>query len=119
MNISVVRNSFVEPTQSRQQFVQNFCDYIVKELNKRVCVDICVQGQFPKLFFSENSNEVDLYGVADKKIRSCEVRLAFRMLQNAGYHIFYKEEDKKYYITKREYMGNRKAVYTDFLHHID
>lgn len=121
MNITIKPNTYVEPTQARPEFVQKICDIFVCHLSRNTAIRVMMNDEFPTLFLSRDNDEIIHYGDKDKKIRTCEMRLAFRLLQQAGYYIFYKEDvrDEKYIVTKREYIGTTRATYTDFIHHID
>lgn len=134
MNIQIKRNTFVEPTQSRQNIVQGICDVILRRitLDSDNFYELTLTGSYPKLFYGEycgthprdwapytiaNNNSNSNYRYT--RIRTCEMRLAFRHLQSAGYYIFDDDNYLRYIISARPYFCQRKAVYTEFRHHID
>ncbi len=126
MNIIIERNTFVANGCARASVVQDICDAIIG-LMKRTNEDfkLVISDAHPKMFVGADPNSVHQYKyIADynrngvcKRIRSCEMRLAFRSLQEAGYYIYY--GSLAYYISIKPYMGSTKAQYTDFTHFID
>ena len=134
MNIQIKRNTFVEPTQPRQRIVQGICNVIMYKItnNSDGFCELYVKGEFPKLFYGDYTGnyprdwspyritgEISDRSYTYTRIRSCEMRLAFRHLQSAGYYIFDDANQLRYIISARPYYCQRKAEYTEFCHHID
>lgn len=120
--IQIKRCTFVESSQSRTEFVKRICDIFINGLGRNLAITLEMRNDFQEFFIDIDSTgepRLSLYGRKENKIRTCEMRLAFRVLQNAGYHIFYKEQTETYIVTEREYMRTQRATYTDFIHHID
>ena len=126
MNIIIERNTFVANECARASVVQDICDAIIGSMertNEDFKLDI--SGAHPKMFVGADPNSVYRYkyildynrGGVYKRIRSCEMRLAFRSMQEAGYYIYY--GSLAYYISIKPYRGDTKAQYTDFTHFID
>ena len=134
MNIRIIRNSFVEPNLSRQNIVQGICDVILRRItiDRDNFCELTLTGEYPRLFYGEycgtNPKDWPPYTITYNspnsnyrytRIRTCEMRLAFRHLQSAGYYIFYDDSRLRYIISVRPYYCQRKAEYTEFHHHID
>jgi hypothetical protein len=121
MNIQIKRNTFVEPGQSRQHVVQKICDIIISKINDRDDYLLNLSGPHPRLFIVENKNTgsafLDGYartGVIETstRIRSCEMRLALRFLQDAGYYVFSNGWD--FYFSSKPQRGLSKAERQEF-----
>ena len=119
MNINIPRNTFVEPGQSRQSVVQKICDIII---SNTILDDFNIEfsGAHPTLYIlgSESDNLVYKFSRLPStsrdstKIRTCEMRLAFRYLQDAGYYIFTNGWD--YTFSTKPQRGLAKAERQEF-----
>lgn len=130
MNIRIERNTFVEPTQSRTDVVQGICDAIMIDIKGQNYCEIELSGRFPSMYYGRYIGNAamkahilrtgrNLSGFEYTKIRTCEMRLAFRLLQEAGYYIYEIAERWKYVVTTRPFFCGMKANYIDFRNHID
>ena len=130
MNIRIERNTFVEPTQSRANVVQGICDSIMIDIKSQNYCEIELCGKIPSLYYGRYIGNGamkahtlragrDVSGFEYTKIRTCEMRLAFRLLQEAGYYIYEIAERWRYFVTTRPFFCGMKAKYTDFNNHID
>lgn len=131
MNIQIKRNSFVEPTLARDRVVQDVCDVIVSTLSEDNDTCIILAKKNPKLFLGTLKEEHPavkkkilnttglhtLYNFV--KVRSCEMRMAFRLIQDAGYHIFFRKKENEYVVTMKSYDGTKLIEHMEFEHHID
>lgn len=100
MNIRIIKNDYVQPTEVREHVVQGICDVIIMNLLDRA-TNITVYAKSPELYMCEHNESYKTISHStihtDKKytrIHSCEMDAAFKALQDAGYHIFM-EHDKK------------------------
>lgn len=132
MNIQIKRNTFVEPGLSRKEYVQDICDAVLIAIEKDgySCIQLG-DGLSPHLYIGTYTGSFDgrrkiikpitniSYYAFSEPIRSCEMRLSFRILQEAGYYI-YKTSPFQYHITDKPYIsGTMKAEYQDFTWFID
>lgn len=130
MNIRIERNTFVEPTQSRTNVVQGICDAIMINIKGQNYCEIELFGKIPSLYYGRYigngkskahilRTDTDISSFEYTKIRTCEMRLAFRLLQEAGYYIYEMAEMWRYVVTTRPFFCGMKANYIDFSNHID
>lgn len=120
MNIQIKRNTFVVPGQSRQDVVQKICDIIVSKtiFNGEYAVEF--SGAYPTKYIVENQTDYSQNLLRDEpykdrkctKIRTCEMRLALRFLQDAGYYVF--SDGLRYIFTTRPQRGFSKAERQEF-----
>lgn len=120
MNIIIPRNTFVVPGQSRQDVVQKICDIIVSKTILKGEYKVEFSGAYPTQYIIEDQtdysrNHLDILPETNKKctkIRTCEMRLALRFLQDAGYYVF--SDGLKYIFTTRPQRGLAKAERQEF-----
>lgn len=120
MNIQIKRNTFVVPGQSRQDVVQKICDIIVSKtiFNGEYAVEF--SGAYPTKYIVENQTDYSQNLLRDEpykdrkctKIRTCEMRLALRFLQDAGYYVF--SDGWRYIFTTKPQRGLSKAERQEF-----
>lgn len=120
MNIQIKRNTFVVPGQSRQDVVQKICDIIVSKTILKGEYKVEFSGAYPTQYIIEDQtdyscNSLDILPMSSKKctkIRTCEMRLALRFLQDAGYYVF--SDGLRYIFTTRPQRGLAKAERQEF-----
>ncbi|UKK52699.1 hypothetical protein [Prevotella sp. E2-28] len=132
MDTKIKRNDFVQPGLSRKEYVQDICDAVLIAIEKDGYSSIQLgDGLYPHLYIGtyvgnccgrrkiiKPIDNLSYYNFSEQ-IRSCEMRLSFRILQEAGYYI-YKSSPYQYHITNKPYMcGTMKAEYQDFAWFID
>ena len=128
MNIQIKRNTFVAPDYSRKDIVQKICDKVVQKIEANYEFRIELQGAFPRLYLgTEKSDPTKVIITTDPyqsrydliQIRSCEMRLVFRLMQDAGYYAYKWSDGWQYCISNRPYNGLQKAERVDFTSFID
>lgn len=114
IKVNIPTNDYVQPTEIRQDVVQQICDII---LEKYIDTDNEVRftDEKPVLFigkryFSNISFEADYI-----RVRGCEMDAAFQALNQAGYYIY-----GYYNVTWKEhtYQFSKKPVYKGSSHHV-
>lgn len=128
MNIQIKRNTFVQPGQSRNDIVQKICDTAISNIEKGQDLIVALEGEHPKLFIGVSKFDSSRVVITNDpyqshcyltRIRSCEMRLAFRLMQDAGYYAYKLSDGWKYIISDRPYLGQMRATYIDFTMFID
>ena len=129
MNIQITRNTFVAPEISRADIVQKICDTIVSSITDRHDFELQLDGLHLKLFlYAHIDNPTSILGITRNnnyarylytRIRSCEMRIAFRKIQEAGYFVSKSHDGWVYMISNKPYFGLQKAEYVDFTAFID
>ena len=130
---NITPNAFEYSKESRMEVVKKVCEVILDYVNAEDSdydKMIHIRGEHPALYLAEVKRENSGYikktitTVTDKKdaynytrIRTCEMRKVFGLLQDAGYYIF--EGNWEYQISKRPYLGDKKAQRTEFKFFID
>jgi hypothetical protein len=119
MNIKITANDYVQPTEVRENVVQTLCNIILEDyLDKNASIAIYPKnaelyiGVFkgnscdttaPFLITCSTLNKNYDY----TRIHSCEREEVFKVIQDAGYHI-YLERDKE--IKSSHYRFSKKPV---------
>ena len=119
MNIKIIANDYVQPTEVRENVVQTLCNVILEDyLDKNMSIAIYPKhaelyiGTFkgnrcdtttPFLITRSTLNKNYDY----TRIHSCEMEEVFKVIQDAGYHI-YLERDKK--VRDSHYRFSKKPV---------
>lgn len=119
MSIKIIANDYVQPTEVRENVVQTLCNVILEDyLDKNMSIAIYPKhaelyvGTFkgnrcdtttPFLITRSTLNKNYTY----TRIHSCEMEEAFKVIQDAGYHI-YLERDKK--TKSSHYRFSKKPV---------
>jgi endonuclease IV len=137
MNISIKPNDYVRPTEVRDEVVKKVCNHIVSYLDRlEVDMEISLQGAHPALFFGEKDEDMTHYKNMAKtvlsteenymnvyyytRVRGCEMRKVFKLLQEAGYYIYsLNEMGWSYAISKYPYRNMYKAERVEFKSFID
>jgi len=100
MNIRIKRNDYVQPTEVREEMVQDICDIMLDYTDKSLPMTVfakdnamylaTIKSGGYKTIAHQTSNVTYDY----ERIHSCEMDAAFKAFQDAGYHI-YADKDKK------------------------
>lgn len=130
MNIKIIANDYVQPTEVRENIVQTLCNVILEDyLDKNT--SIAIYPKHAELYIGTfNGNRCDTttpflitrstlnthYDYT--RIHSCEMEEAFKVIQDAGYHI-YLERDKKardshYRFSKKPVLDGVKSKILEF-----
>ena len=124
MNIRIIKNDYVQPTEVRESVVQDICDiimesYVDRAINitvyaKSAILYVCVSKDGKKSIAHSMLNSNNTY----IRIHSCEIDAAFKVFQDAGYHIFV-ERDKKaktttYRFSKKPVLWGEEAKNLEF-----
>ena len=120
MDIKIIANDYVQPTEVRENVVQTLCNVILEDyLDKNTSIAIYPKnaelyiGTFkgnrcdtttPFLITRSTLNKNYDY----TRIHSCEMEEVFKVIQDAGYHI-YLERDKK--ARDSHYRFSKKPVF--------
>ena len=119
MNIKIIANDYVQPTEVRENVVQTLCNVILEDyLDKNM--SIAIYPKHAELYIGTfNGNRCDTTSpflitrstlnknYTYTRIHSCEMEEVFKVIQDAGYHI-YLERDKK--IRDSHYRFSKKPV---------
>ena len=118
MNIKIKENDYVQPTEVRENMVQTMCNIILSDyLDKYASIVIYPKsaelyiatyvagGETNAPFLITRSTINKNYSYI--RLHSCEVNEVFKVLQDAGYHIFL-ERDKK--TRESHYRFSKKPV---------
>ena len=120
MNIKIIANDYVQPTEVRENVVQTLCNIILEDyLDKNM--SIAIYPKHAELYVGTfNGNRCDTTypflitrSTLNKnytyvRIHSCEMEEVFKVIQDAGYHI-YLERDKK--VRDSHYRFSKKPVF--------
>lgn len=120
MNIKIIANDYVQPTEVRENVVQTLCNVILEDyLDKNT--SIAIYPKHAELYigtFKGNSCDTTSPFLITRstlntrydytRIHSCEMEEVFKVIQDAGYHI-YLERDKKTYDS--HYRFSKKPVF--------
>ena len=129
MNIKIKENDYVQPTEVRENVVQTLCNVILEDyLDKNMSIAIYPKhaelyiGTFkghedtttPFLITRSTLNKNYTY----IRIHSCEMEEVFKVIQDAGYHV-YLERDKKmrdshYRFSKKPVLDGIKSKILEF-----
>ena len=134
MAIIIKRNDYKQPREVRIEIVKKVCDCIVDMLDKDMDdYQLIIYGEHPELYFGEirdnypNSNmkkRVLLNKKANEhcyvltRIRSCEMRVVFKVMQDYGYYI-HKRATNDFKFSKLPYLFDKKAERITFDFFID
>lgn len=127
----IKRNDYVQPSECRREVVMGVCEVILRSINEYDHDSlILIRGEHPELYYGVLKDKCDhlsktyISTVKDRKhlydytrIRTCEMRKVFHLLQEAGYYIF--EKGWEYQISKLPYLGEEKAKHVEFKFFID
>ena len=95
--VQIKRNDYVEPTQVRESVVQDICDAFLSKCRWSVFHPVSDGYHRRRTVFVRKSLGSKAYGfddspgtydIPDIRIRTCEMKEAFRLLQEAGYYMF-------------------------------
>ena len=123
MNIKIKENDYVQPTEVRENVVQTLCNIILEDYLDRVSSSITIYVKSAELYIGTHKRyELDKGDVVSPfvitrstlnqnysyiRVHSCEMDEAFKVIQDAGYHI-YLERDKK--TKSSHYRFSKKPV---------
>lgn len=135
---NIKKNGYVQPYEIRHNVVQTICDHIIGYLDRCPNDDyeIELRSNHPKFYLYIRNNvpsnyekaKTMFFGCKDDsylrlydcyRVRSCEMRKVFKLLQDAGYHIYFDKNYSKYWFSIRPYLFMRKAEYIGFEFFID
>lgn len=124
-NYRIKRNDYVIENELRRDVVQMILDSIEKFFEKHVDLNILLKDIHYVLYlhisYVGTSDMFTCYGCGENyiHIRTSEMRVVFRVLQDAGYYIY--SEYNKYTISKSPYShGQRINVErTEFKHFLE
>jgi len=120
MNIKIIANDYVQPTEVRENVVQTLCNVILEDyVDKNT--SIAIYPKHAELYigtFKGNSCDTTAPFLITcstlnthydyTRIHSCEMEEAFKVIQDAGYHI-YLERDKM--VRDSHYRFSKKPVF--------
>ena len=95
--VQIKRNDYVEPTQVRESVVQDICGAFLSKCCWNVFHPVSDGYHRRRTVFVRKSLGSKAYGfddspgtydIPDIRIRTCEMKEAFRLLQEAGYYMF-------------------------------
>lgn len=125
MNIRIIKNDYVQPTEVRETVVQDICDIIMDNYLNRA-TNLTVYAKSAELYICHHkagnlSISHSMMNSDNNKyirIHSCEMDAAFKVLQDAGYHI-YLERNKKdristYRFSKKPVLWGEEAKNLEF-----
>lgn len=100
MKIRIKKNDYVQPTEVREDVVQDICDVMMDYTEKSLPMTVFVKDNALYLGTSKDglyktvthSTSNSIYNCV--RIHSTEMDAAFKAFQDAGYHI-YADKDKK------------------------
>lgn len=124
MNIRIIKNDYVQPVEVREHVVQSICDVIMNNYLDRA-TNLTVYAKSAELYICEHKEGYKTIShsrlntnVQYIRIRSCEMDAAFKVFQDAGYHI-YLERNKKdristYRFSKKPVLWGEEAKNLEF-----
>lgn len=128
MDIKIQKNDYAQPTEVRQEVVQNICDIIMNRYindNRGMSFDIS-KMKTPELFIIPKINKTDAHFSWFKedskyRVRTCEMEETFKILQDSGYFIFERvySDEIFYFFSKKPYFKNQYAKREHFKVFID
>ena len=128
--VQIKRNEYVEPTQIRESVVQDICDAFLSKCCWNVFHPVSDGNYRRPTLHVLKSLDNKAYGfdcsrstgeVSDIRIRTCEMKEAFKLLQEAGYYMFKVFEYGTWFgyrCYNKPYLEDGKRV-TTFDHFID
>lgn len=130
--IIITPNRFKPSSEIRRDVVEKICETVLHYINE---LDddyvFLIKNRHPSLYLGvlkdNRSNYEPLiitlkndynYRVYEYiRIRTCEMKKVFELLQDAGYYIY--DNNWEYQISKRPYLGEKKATHVEFGFFID
>ena len=133
IKINIPQNDYVQPTEVRQEVVQDICNHIVFWMNKGVseegyyeiklgisyhhgscfCLIYRSDGTIAGFSTQKERNVKIEFGENYKRIHTVEMEAVFEAIQDAGYYIFgshcITNNEYTYVFTKKPVLGTRKA----------
>lgn len=142
ISVNIPTNNYVQPTEVRQHIVQDICDHIIFWMNNSIdkrfytlrihdfitraaelyIIYDCQAMEKATGFHAEGKIDDRRYPF-NEKIRTCEMKAVFKVMQKAGYHIFAShnitDNVHTYVFTKVPVLNGYKAKKIDFTMFID
>jgi hypothetical protein len=130
MNIKIIENDYVQPTEVRENVVQTLCNVILNDYIDKCAAAITVYvknavlyigtyiggGKTVAPFLITRSTINSNYSYI--RIHSCEMEEVFKVIQDAGYHIFLdrdkKTKDSHYRFSKKPVLDGVTAKNLEF-----
>lgn len=133
IRVNIPKNDYVQPTEVRQEVVQDICNHIIFWMNKGViekgyyeirikvhddqsnCMCLVYRKSGETFgFTSEREKDVpEKVGSNYKRIRTVEMEAVFEAMQDAGYYIFgshcITNNEHTYVFTTKPFLGRREA----------
>ncbi len=142
ISVNIPTNDYVQPTEVRQHIVQDICDHIIYWMNNST-----EKGFYSLSIHDFRDRSAMLYIIYDcearektsgfhtdgkiddrrypfnEKVRTCEMKAVFNVMQKAGYHIFAShnitDNVHTYVFSKAPVLNGYKAKKIDFTMFID
>lgn len=142
ITVNIPKNNYVQPTEVRQDIVQDICSHIIYWMNCSI-----EKGFYSIRIYDFYDKSAELYVIYDgesmthvsglhtngkiddrrypfnKKVRTCEMKAVFKAMQKAGYHIFAShnitDNVHTYVFSKAPVLNGYKAKKIDFTMFID
>lgn len=132
IKVNIPKNDYVQPTEVRQEVVQGICEAFLGDCAWSMFHPF-TNGRYafkkPTLNILKHKGEKAFYGFYYKKpfaddemvtFNGAEMKVAFRALRDAGYHIFWTcgyEDWMGYKCSKKPFMekGTEVFDFTDFI----
>ena len=142
ISVNIPKNDYVQPTEVREKVVQDICNHIIHWM-KHSCEEGFYQLRIKDFYYKNamlyliysSSEKTETSGFQDNgkidearypfhvKVRTCEMKAVFNVMQKAGYHIFgshnITDNVHTYVFTKKPFLNGRKAEKIDFSMFID
>ena len=142
IQVNIPKNDYVQPTEVREKVVQDICNHIIYWM-KNGCEEGCYQLGIRDFYYrnamlyliyrSSEKTETSGFQCNEKidkarypfhvKVRTCEMKAVFKVMQKAGYHIFGSHNITSnvhtYVFTTKPRLNGWKAEKIDFGMFID
>lgn len=142
IKVNIPKNDYVQPTEVREKVVQDICNHIIHWM-KNSCEEGFYQLRIKDFDYTSamlyliysSSEKTETSGFQDNgkidkerypfhvKVRTCEMKAVFKVMQKAGYHIFgshnITDNVHTYTFTTKPVLNGRKAEKIDFGMFID
>lgn len=142
ISVNIPKNDYVQPTEVREKIVQDICNHIFKWMNESL-----EKGFYKIRIHDFQDKSAELYVIYDceskekvvgfhahgkiderrypfnEKVRTCEMKAVFKVMQKAGYYIFgfYNTTENRhdYVFATKPVLNGFKAKKMDFCMFID
>lgn len=127
MEIKIIANDYVQPTEVRENIVQSICDVLLTMLDTNLSLTIYVKHA--ELYVGKKGHELVITrstmntSYRYTRIHSTEMSAAFTSFQDAGYHIYMnrdkKTKDTTYRFSKKPVLDGIQSKCLEFDMFID